>query len=269
MVNLSVCIDTFFLNSDYEKKIIKVGSLGFKNYEMWFLDKSFNGSELIDEKRDLDRILELNEKHNLKLTSFIFNHPWGAVQASLIDKKDRNKILEGIEEVIPYAKKLGCNSLVGTSGMEVEGLPKSRAIENMTETLSQLMKICEKENITILIEPWNTTVDHPGYFLNDPFVALNIIKEVNHKNCKILYDIYHMQIMKGNIISFIRDNIDYIGHFHIAGVPGRHEIANNELNYNFIVHDIYNLGYSGYVGIEYFPSIDDERSLIQTSKTLK
>ena len=90
----------------------------------------------------------------------------------------------------------------------------------MTETLSLAAGICEKAGITLLLEPFNTKVDHPDYFLDNPELALHVLKEVGSNNAKMLFDIYHMQIMSGNVTAFIKENIDYIGHFHVAGVPG-------------------------------------------------
>ena len=88
-----------------------------------------------------------------------------------------------------------------------------------------------------------------------------MLKEVNSDNVKMLFDIYHMQIMTGNVTAFIKENIDYIGHFHVAGVPGRQEPIDNELNYRFIVKEIEKTGYKGAIGLEYWPSMDHEESL--------
>ncbi|MCM8778162.1 MAG: TIM barrel protein, partial [Candidatus Omnitrophica bacterium] len=141
--------------------------------------------------------------------------------------------------------------------------------ENMIETLIHIAKVVEKEDITVLLEPWNTKIDHPYNFLSDPDVALDIIKTVNHKNIKILYDIYHMQIMKGNITHFIKENIQYIGHFHIAGIPGRRDpLANNELNYPFIIKEAIKAGYKGIFGLEYWPTMKPEESLKAVIKYL-
>ncbi len=134
----------------------------------------------------------------------------------------------------------------------------------MVEGLKLLMEICEKESITILLEPFNTRVDHPDYFLDDPFLSVDIVKKVGSQNLKILYDIYHMQIMSGNLLGFISENIGYIGHFHIAGVPGRHEPYKGELNYRYIVDEIDRMWYKGFFGLEYWPSLDDEDSLRRT-----
>jgi len=111
-------------------------------------------------------------------------------------------------------------------------------------------------------------VDHPGYFLDSAKEEAKIIREINHPNVRLLYDIYHMQIMEGSIISTIEKNIDIIGHFHAAGVPGRGELYLGELNYPCIIKRIDELGYDGYIGLEYFPSIDSEASLRRIKESI-
>ncbi len=264
MVQLAACIEPFFSDLDYEKRILKIRDLGFKAYEFWFHDKRFDGEWLIDEMKDFDRIGELNEKYGLITADFVYNHPDGGIVATLIDRKDRNKLLDNLEEMIGYAKKIGCCHFISGSGNRIQGQRREEAIENMIESLSAMMNICERNGITLIVEPFNTKVDHPDYFLDDPALCVEILRKVNHPNARMLFDIYHMQIMTGNVVAFIRENIDFIGHFHIAGVPGRHEPAECELNYHFILDEIDKLGYSGYAGLEYWPTIDHEESLRQT-----
>ncbi len=134
--------------------------------------------------------------------------------------------------------------------------------------IKQASKIVEEGNIILVLEPLNTLVDHPGYFLDSAKEGAKIIREINHPNIRLLYDIYHMQIMEGNIISTIEKNVDIIGHFHAAGVPGRHELYLGELNYLNIIKRIDELGYEGYIGLEYFPSIDSEESLRKTKEKM-
>jgi len=264
MVQLAACIEPFFSDLDYEDRIMKIHDIGFKAYEFWFHDKRFDGARLIDEMKDFDRIAELNDRYGLATADFVFNHPDGGVVAALIDSRDRNKLLDSLEEMIGYAKKIGCSRFISGSGNRIAGQNPEEAIENMVQSLSDVMKTCGQHGITLLLEPFNTKVDHPDYFLDNPEVCVDVLEKVNHPNLKMLFDIYHMQIMTGNVVAFVRKNIDYIGHFHIAGVPGRHEPDVCELNYKFILDEIDNLGYSGFAGLEYWPTIRPEESLKRT-----
>ena len=120
----------------------------------------------------------------------------------------------------------------------------------------------------LVLEALNSYVDHKGYFLDSSKLGFEIIKEVASSHVKLLYDVYHMQIMEGNIILNIKDTIELIGHFHSAGVPGRHELYTGELNYKNIIEEIENAGYKEYFGLEYWPSADDKKSLIRILKFL-
>ena len=119
------------------------------------------------------------------------------------------------------------------------------------------------------LEPLNTEVDHPGYFLDCPQEAVAIVKEIGLDNVKILFDVYHMEIMCGNQTVFIENNIDWIGHFHSAGVPGRHELFNGETNYPFILDAIEKNNYKGYFGLEFIPLLESRESLCKTLEYMK
>jgi len=118
---------------------------------------------------------------------------------------------------------------------------------------SLLEKGLEKTGITLALEPLNTIIDHKGYYLWQSSEAFEIINKVNSPHVKILYDIYHQQVMEGNIVNTITSNIEKICHFHSAGLPGRGELHDGELNYPFIFSKIDKAGYKGYIGLEYFP----------------
>ncbi len=142
--------------------------------------------------------------------------------------------------------------------------PDAEVIENVAIFLKRVKAFAEDKGVTINMELLNTKVDHPGAFPSHTWKLVEICKLVDSPRVKILYDIYHMQIMEGDIIRTIRDNIKYIGHFHTAGNPGRHEIdETQELNYRAIAQAIVDTGYTGYLGHEYTPLGDPLKSLDQ------
>ena len=108
MVEIGACIEPFFSDLDYDERIERIHRLGFTVYEFWFHDKRYDGTGLVDEMKDFDRIGELNEKYGLRTADFVYNHPDGGVVAALIDRHDRHKLLDNLEEMISYAKKIGC-----------------------------------------------------------------------------------------------------------------------------------------------------------------
>jgi hydroxypyruvate isomerase len=267
-MSIGVCIEPFFSDLPYRERIGKVKELGFSTYEFWFHNRRFDGSKLVDENKDFDEIAELNRKYGLTTTDFVLNHPDGGVVGALIAAADRKLILDSLEEMLALARKIGCRAFISGSGNIRPGLSRQRAIANMVGTLKEAAQICGKEGVTIILEPFNSKVDHPDYFLDDPQTCVEVLEAVDHPNAKMLFDIYHMQIMAGNILDFVRKNLKHIGHFHIAGVPGRHEPDACELNYRYIVREIEKMGYRGHFGLEYWPTVGPEASLRRTREYL-
>ena len=217
MAKIGVCIEPFFSDLPYAKRLEKIAKLGYKSYEFWFHDKRWDGKGTVPEMKNFDELAELNSRYGLTTNDFVFNHPDGGIVAALINKKDKNKLLDSIEEMIGYAKKIKCKALISGSGNKIPGLKKEKAIEAMVDNLKALAPICEKAGITLILEAFNSKVNHPDYFLDDPFVTVEVLKAVGSTNVKMLYDIYHMQIMSGNILDFVKENISYIGHFILPG----------------------------------------------------
>jgi hydroxypyruvate isomerase len=269
MANIGVCIEPFFSDLPYADRLGKVHELCFEFYEFWFHNMRFDGSNLIPEDKDFGELAELNERYGLTCTDFVFNHPDGGVVGAMIDKRDRALVLDSFGTMIELAKKIGCRAFISGAGNNVAGLSAEEAVENMIDTLKACAGPAEKAGVTLILEPFNTRVDHPDYFLDDPHTCVQVLKAVDSPNVKMLYDIYHMQIMDGNVVAFIRENIDHIGHFHVAGVPGRNEPYDCELNYPYILKEIDALGYSGGVGLEYWPTVDHEESLKRTMAYLE
>ena len=117
--------------------------------------------------------------------------------------------------------------------------------------------------ITLIVEPLNTLVNHAGYYLNYTREAFEIMREVSSPYVKILFDIYHVQIMEGNLIDTIRKNIAHIGHFHVGDVPGRHEPGTGEIDYGNVFRAIRELGFRDFVAMEYMPSKDAMTTLAE------
>jgi len=179
----------------------------------------------------------------------------------LVRAENRDKYLGRVREVVQAARKLGCPKLITCTGNTLPEVPRDQQRRNLVETLKQAAPIVAEAGITLLLEPLNTLVDHAGYFLDSADEAAAIVREIGHPNVKLLYDVYHMQIMGGNVIATIRRDIDIIGHFHSAGVPGRHDLSDGELNYPNILRAIDALGYEGVFGLEYWPLGDHMESL--------
>ncbi|MFZ2014706.1 MAG: TIM barrel protein, partial [Nocardioides sp.] len=139
----------------------------------------------------------------------------------------------------------------------------------LVENLKRAAEVVEPLGISLCLEALNTLVDHAGYFLNSARLGFEVVREVGSPQVKLLYDVYHMQIMEGNLIATINEHVGAIGHFHSAGVPGRHELFTGELDYRNIIKAVDAAGYQGYFGLEYWPTYDQRQSLADTLKYLK
>jgi len=167
-------------------------------------------------------------------------------------------------ESIRQAAAAGAPNVIVLSGNK-RSLTREQGIENCVALLNKLKAEAEDRGVTICMELLNSKVDHPDYQCDHTEWGVEVVKRVGSPRVKLLYDIYHMQIMEGDIIRTIRQNIACIGHFHTAGNPGRNEIdpSNQELNYRAIAEAIVETGYAGYLAHEYSPKRDAKASLAE------
>ena len=234
-MKVSICVDAVFRGKDFGQSLNDMSTVGVKAFEFWsWWDK------------DLASIRRAKERLNLApiacCTRFI----------SLVYASKRAEYLQGLRESIRAAQQIGCKTLISQVGNDL-GTSRYAQKRNLIEGLRACVPLLEKEDILLVFEPLNTLVDHPGYYLTSSEEAFEIVEAVGSPKVKVLFDIYHQQIMEGNLIQRITENIDQIGHFHAAGNPGRHELYYGEINYPELFRAIDASGYQGYVGFEYFP----------------
>ena len=155
---------------------------------------------------------------------------------------------------IDLVAEAGYKNLICFSG-NARGMDRETALQNAVAGLKQILPHAEKRGVVLQMELFNSKVDHPDYLADSSAWGIELCKRLNSENFKLLYDIYHMQIMEGDIIRTIKDNHQYFGHYHTAGVPGRHEIDDSqELNYVAIAKAIRDIGFTGYLAQEFVPT---------------
>ncbi|MBX2914063.1 MAG: TIM barrel protein [Cyclobacteriaceae bacterium] len=168
------------------------------------------------------------------------------------------KLLKDYSISIPKAAAAGLKSVICFSG-NANGLSAEQGIENCAKGLAPIMKIAEQHNILVQMELLNSKVDHKDYQCDHTAWGVKLAEKLGSPNFKLLYDIYHMQIMEGDVIATIRKHHKYIGHYHTGGVPGRNEIDDTqELYYPAIMKAIVETGYTGFVGQEFIPKRPDK-----------
>lgn len=178
----------------------------------------------------------------------------------LTDPACRALWLDGLRESCAAAEKLGVRRLITQVGQDT-GAPREVQHASIADGLRAAVPILEQYGVTVMIEPLNTYVNHPGYYLWSSAEAFSIVREVNHPLVRVVYDIYHQQVMEGNIIPSVTGNLDCIAHLHAAGHPGRHELQDGENDYRNIIKAVDAAGYRGAMGLEYNPRLDPIESL--------
>lgn len=175
-------------------------------------------------------------------------------------------LINDFTEAIPLVAKAGYKNLICFSGNR-NGMDDHTGMKNCADGLKQIIGLAEKEGVIIQMELFNSKVDHKDYMADKSAWGVSLCKLIGSPNFKLLYDIYHMQINEGDVIRTIRDNHDYFGHYHTAGVPGRHEIdETQELFYPAIMKAILATGYKGYVAQEFITTGKETKDKIAALK---
>ncbi len=244
MVKLAANLSMLFNEYDFLDRFEKASRAGFKGIEYLF-----------PYQYPKDQIKELLDTHDL--IQVLHNLPagdWDAGERGIACQLDKiNEFQNGVGLAIEYAKTLGCTQLNCLSGIPNTEADEEKTFGVFVDNLQFAASELEKNNIKLLIEPINT-IDIPGFYLNTVSQAKKVMEAVNSSNLFLQYDIYHTQIMEGDILRKLEANLNIIKHIQIADNPGRHEPGTGEINYSNVFPFIDKLGYTGWIGCEYKPA---------------
>jgi hydroxypyruvate isomerase len=204
------------------------------------------------------------KKYNL--ISTMTRHGDIGIEKGLNRKENWDKILKALRANIDANSAAGFTNTICFSGNRA-GMSDEEGLKNCAEALKQIVGYAEEKKVTICMELLNSKRNHKDYMCDRTAWGVELCKAVGSERFKLLYDIYHMQIDEGDVIATIRENKDFIGHYHTAGVPGRHELdENQELNYPAIMRAIADTGFKGVVAQEFIPTRGAYASLEQAVK---
>lgn len=251
-LKLSVRVEPIFRGMKLPEQMRKVAEAGYQGFEFgdW---RAYDPAE----------ITKLAHQLKLECACLVGNRGVNPKGMGLTNPSEREGFLAELSASIEAAKRYETTRLVTLTANEVPGVPRETQHQSIVEGLKRAHDLVAPHKITLIVEPLNTLVDHQGYYLNHIAEAWQIMREVDSPYLKILFDIYHVQIMDGNLIKNIRENIAHIGHFHVGDVPGRHEPGTGEIDYRNVFAAIRNTGFRGFVAMEYMPSIDPMTTLAQ------
>lgn len=250
-MKFSLCIEPVFTGHPFYDRIRLAAACGLDAIEFW--DPS---------GYDAARVGRLAAAEKLDVAAIGLCDSWGVRMNA-----GRGKVLQRVEDTIRAGRDIGCGTFIALGGETMCRADSQKSL--LIENLRRVGDLCEKNGVTVVLEPLNSLYDHKGYYLDSSYIGFEIVRCVDNPHVKLLYDCYHMQIMEGNLVNSIRENAAYIGHFHSAGVPGRHELTKGETNYPFVIAAAEAAGYDRYFGFEYWPTYDDETSVRDTLAYVK
>ncbi len=243
MPKFSANLTMLFNEVDFLDRFERAAKVGFKGVE-YLLPYGWSKEELVER---LNRYGLVQVLHNLPAGD------WQAGERGIACIPGREgEFQDGVGRAIEYAKALGCPRINCLVGKTPQGVPSEKVRKTLVDNLRFAANALEKEGIRFLVEPLNDQ-DMPGFYLVHTKEAFRLFEEVGHSNLYLQYDIYHMQIMEGNLTKTILSNLAKIEHLQLADVPGRHEPGTGEINFSNLFRFVDEAGYQGWIGCEYIP----------------
>lgn len=260
-MKLGLCLEMALMQMPFVNRFKKAAEIGFRNVEMWFVDDSFKGEP--------EALAEVASDAGVSITSTVIGSPDGGVGGGLTNPANRAAWLDRARFTIDYNRRAGIKAAIVCAGDVIPGMKHEAMLKSVVDGLKATLEFAESAGITLFLEPLNTTYDHAGHWLTSSDLGAEICRQTGSDRMRLLFDCYHMQIMEGDVAKHIERNLDVIGHVHAAGVPGRHEVFNNELDYVFVARQLDSLGYNGVMALEYKPTMESEISLRKSIEYLQ
>ncbi len=258
--NLSIRVEPLFPGLTLPEQLERTAAAGYQGFEFgeW-------------RAQDASAITKLKNRFGLTCVCLVGNRSVNPPGMGLCNPAEREGFLAELRASIDAAKRFESDKLVVLSGFKVKHLSRAQQHESIVEGLKRGADLAARASITLIVEPINTLAkveplnptgnNHADYFLDRPTEAFEIIRKVDSPHVKILYDLYHAQIMEGNLIETIREHHSRIAHIHVGDVPGRHEPGTGEINFAGVFRALAEVRFGGFIGMEYIPRADAMKTL--------
>ena len=251
-MKLSLCLEMLFADRPFVERLAVASRLGYRAIEFWdWRDK------------DVTTVADAAARHGLTVAAMSGNR-----RHALIDPDARAGLIEEMEQVFAAARELNCRNIMmlsdvlsgDGSAVGTRYRPEEEKIDTMAENLRLLAGHPGAASFTLLLEPLNTALDHRGCFLNQSARGVEIVRRVDSPRVKLLYDIYHMSMMNEDVLTEINGNLDWIGYFHVADLPGRHQPGTGGIDYQAVNALLRRARYEGFIGMEFSALGPDEQA---------
>lgn len=244
-MKLSLCLDMLFTDRPFGERIKAASDCGYRAFEFWdWRDKP------------IEEVLQRSRACGLTVAAMSGNR-----RHALIDPAARAGLVAEMRDVLDVAARLSCRNIMMLSDVlapdgsaaAVSSMTRDQKIDSMVQALHALAPAAEASGATLLLEPLNRRLDHRGCFLDSSDLAVEIVREVESPQVRILYDIYHMHTMGEDVLRNVERNHPWIGYIHVADSPGRHQPGTGEIDWPAVAQLLQGLEYQGFLGMEFAP----------------
>lgn len=244
------------LKGTFEEKMEAAAKAGIQSVQ-------FVGEHIGWDDARIRTVKSLTKSLRLSIDTLGVMPTWGREKLNMVDPAQRDRLLVEVEKNLVYAQKLEVPLGLIMSGNTLGDRTFEQQFQSLVDGAKRCGELAAKYNVTLIVEPLNTRVNHKGYFLSNCVDGLKMIQQVNHPNVKLLFDLYHEQVERGDVIRSAQAAMQHVKVFHVADNPGRNEPGTGEMNYANIYKAIAKAGYEGIVCMEYIPLKEQVASLKQ------
>lgn len=240
------------------------GSIPLEEFAIAIKKMGINAIDLISIEQ-----FPILKKHDIHCSMVSISSSIWSIAKGWNKTENHDGLIKWYKYLIDETAKAGFKNIICFSGNRDEEINDEEGLDNCVEGLSKIIPYAEQKKVTLVMELLNSKIDHKNYMCDTTDWGVELVRMLDSENFKLLYDIYHMQIMEGDVIRTITENKDFIGHYHTGGVPGRAEIdQTQELNYPAIIKAIIATGYKGYIGQEFIPKNTDKLASLKSAVEL-
>jgi hydroxypyruvate isomerase len=250
------------LKGTFEQKLETAAAAGCESVELVGEHAAWSDAEA-------NRMKKLARSMHLGMDTLIATPDWGRRPVSMVVPEQRDNFLADVRSAITWAQKLEIPQIILMSGNAVPGKTYDEQYASLLEGTKRAGDLAAKANVTLIVEPLNSKVNHKGFFLTTCVEGLKLIKQVDNPHVKLLFDLYHEQVQIGNVTRTAVEAAPVVAVYHVADNPGRNDPGSGEMNYANIYKAIRETGYSGYVTMEYLPLADQTASLTKAVKEMR
>jgi hydroxypyruvate isomerase len=232
------------------ERVAKTAEYGFPAIEFW----PWRG-------KDLAALERATKDLGLAVAQFT---AWG-FEPGMNDPANHARVVDEVREGCAVANRLACKAMTVVAGNDQPGMTRERMHEHVIAALKLCAPVARDHGVTLILEPMNGRVDHPGHCLYGSEAALRIVRAVDSPFVEINWDLYHMQLAEGDLCGRLKDGIEWLGYAQVADTPGRHEPGTGEIHYPRVLRALHELGYRGFVGLECWPLEGEHRAALRVA----